>query len=413
MSGIPWSARAARAGAGRLRGGLPVRVRAPRLPAGRRVRARGRARAPRGRRGAAPRVRARRLGRHRGVHVLRAPREAAADRQGGPARAAQPRRARDRRGAWRARRARCWPATSATRTSTSPTTTARRTVRAMFEEQAAWAAEAGADLLIGETFSWLEEALIALEAMRATGLPTVVTLTVHHEPDLREGHTPADACRALEAAGADVVGLNCSRGPDTMLPLLEPIRAAVGCHVAALPVPYRTTDEHRSMQSLRDPRGGDVRPFPTGLDPFTCTRYELGDFARDGARARRRLPRRLLRRGPAPHPRGGRGARAHAGGEPLLARHVQARLLGHRREPQGAEPELRRTAVRRRARRRRAPPTARRTRRRRRRPARSRRGPSRKRGPDTLSAATTRPRKSRTGAATATRSTSDSSSTTA
>ena len=163
----------------------------------------------------------------------------------------------------------------------APDDEARRAVRAMFEEQAAWAAEAGADLLIGETFSWLEEALIALEAMRATGLPTVVTLTVHHEPDLREGHSPADACRALEAAGADVVGLNCSRGPDTMLPLLEPIRAAVGCHVAALPVPYRTTDEHRSMQSLRDPQGGDVRPFPTGLDPFTCTRYELGDFARD------------------------------------------------------------------------------------------------------------------------------------
>ena len=125
-----------------------------------------------------------------------------------------------------------------------PDDDARRTVRAMFDEQAAWAAEAGADLLIGETFSWLEEALIALEAMRATGLPTVVTLTIHHEPDMRDGHSPADACRALEAAGADVVGLNCSRGPDTMLPLLEPIRAAVGCHVAALPVPYRTTDEH-------------------------------------------------------------------------------------------------------------------------------------------------------------------------
>ena len=162
-----------------------------------------------------------------------------------------------------------------------PTDASRATVRAMFAEQAAWAAEAGADLLIGETFSWLDEALIALEAMRETGLPTVVTLTVHHEPDLREGTSPADACRALEQAGADVVGLNCSRGPGTMLPLLAPIREAVSCHVAALPVPYRTDDGHRSMQSLQDPHGGDVRPFPTGLDPFTCTRYELGDFARE------------------------------------------------------------------------------------------------------------------------------------
>jgi betaine-homocysteine S-methyltransferase len=151
----------------------------------------------------------------------------------------------------------------------------------MFEEQAAWAAEAGADLLIGETFSWTEEALIALEAMRATGLPTVVTMTIHHEPETREGHSPAESCRMLAEAGADVVGLNCSRGPATMLPLLAEIRAAVDCHVAALPVPYRTTEEQRSMQSLRDPHGGDVRPFPTALDPFTCTRYELGDFARD------------------------------------------------------------------------------------------------------------------------------------
>ena len=38
-----------------------------------------------------------------------------------------------------------------------------------------------------------------------------------------------------------MVGLNCHRGPDTMLPLLQEIRKAVKCHVAALPVPYRTT----------------------------------------------------------------------------------------------------------------------------------------------------------------------------
>ena len=163
----------------------------------------------------------------------------------------------------------------------APEDGARRTVRAMFEEQAAWAVEEGADLLIGETFSWTEEALIALEAMSATGLPTVMTMTILHEPETREGPSAAETCKRLADAGADVVGLNCSRGPATMLPLLAEVREAVDCHVAALPVPYRTTDEMRSMQSLRDPHGGDVRPFPTALDPFTCTRYELGDFARE------------------------------------------------------------------------------------------------------------------------------------
>jgi betaine-homocysteine S-methyltransferase len=155
---------------------------------------------------------------------------------------------------------------------------ARRAVRAMFDEQVAWAVEGGADFLIGETFSTTEEARIALEAMRATGLPTVITLTLHQDPETRDGLTAPEACARLEAAGADVVGLNCSRGPRTMLPLLEPIRAAVSCHVAALPVPYRTHVGAPSMQSLRDPES-DARPFPTALDPFTCTRDEMGDFA--------------------------------------------------------------------------------------------------------------------------------------
>jgi betaine-homocysteine S-methyltransferase len=162
----------------------------------------------------------------------------------------------------------------------APDDISRRTVRKMFDEQVGWAVEAGADFLIGETFSYLDEALLALQSMRATGLPTVITLASHADPDMREGIDPVEACRRLEAAGADVVGLNCSRGPRTMLPLLAPIRAAVSCHVAALPVPYRTVEAQPTMQSLRDP---DVpgRPFPTALDPFTCTRGEMGDFARE------------------------------------------------------------------------------------------------------------------------------------
>jgi betaine-homocysteine S-methyltransferase len=155
----------------------------------------------------------------------------------------------------------------------------RKTVRTIFDEQIGWAVEAGAALLIGETFSFLGEAQLALDAMRASGLPTVVTLVFHQEVTTRDGYTVSEAMKRLEGAGADVVGINCGRGPRTMLPLLEEARAAVSCHVAALPVPYRTTPEQPTMQSLRDPTT-DVRPFPTALDPFVCTRYELGDFAR-------------------------------------------------------------------------------------------------------------------------------------
>ena len=152
-------------------------------------------------------------------------------------------------------------------------------VRAMFEEQVGWAAEAGVDFIIAETISWGEEALIALDVIKQAGLPAVVTLAIHREGLTREGWTPADACARLEQAGADVVGLNCIRGPWTMLPLLPPIRAAVSCPVAALPVPYRTTEAEPTFQSLTD-SASTAQPFPTGLDPFVCTRHEIAEFGR-------------------------------------------------------------------------------------------------------------------------------------
>ena len=159
----------------------------------------------------------------------------------------------------------------------------RDTVRAMFEEQVGWAVDAGAEFIIGETFSWAEEALIATDVINATGLPAVITLAVHQRPETREGWALGDACKRVEDAGADVVGLNCIRGPATMLPLLAEIRDAVDGHMAALPVPYRTHDAQPSFQSLRDPGYPDPpggRPFPVALDPFTCNRYEIADFTR-------------------------------------------------------------------------------------------------------------------------------------
>jgi len=157
-------------------------------------------------------------------------------------------------------------------------------VRAMFEEQVAWAAEAGVDFIIGETFSYAEEALIALDVIKRSGHAAVTTLAMHQSDLTRENWSVVDACRRLDAAGADVVGLNCIRGPATMMPLLKEVRAAVKCHVAALPVPYRTSTDQPTFQSLRDPHwhydeGG--RPFPIALDPFTCNRFEIAEFGRE------------------------------------------------------------------------------------------------------------------------------------
>ena len=51
----------------------------------------------------------------------------------------------------------------------APDDESRSAVRAMFEEQVGWAVEAGVDFVIGETFSWGEEALMALDVIEETG----------------------------------------------------------------------------------------------------------------------------------------------------------------------------------------------------------------------------------------------------
>jgi betaine-homocysteine S-methyltransferase len=154
--------------------------------------------------------------------------------------------------------------------------------RGMFAEQVGWAVDAGVDYIVAETFSYGAEAVIAVETAKRSGLPVVATIAVHRAPETREGWTPEDCCKRLQDAGADVVGLNCIRGIDTMMPLVERIVQAVRVPVAVLPVPYRTNPRTPTFQSLRDDAcdciPGD-RPFPVALDPFTCNRFEVARFA--------------------------------------------------------------------------------------------------------------------------------------
>ena len=158
-------------------------------------------------------------------------------------------------------------------------------VRAMFSEMVGWAVEGGADLIIGETFYYAGEALAALEIAKSSGLPVVLTIAPMALNEMTDGVGIVETCQRLEQAGADVVGMNCFRGPQTMLPWLREIRAAVSCHVAALPIPYRTTDAEPTFFNLSDPRASVPSPhgrtFPTALDPLYANRYEIGAFAHE------------------------------------------------------------------------------------------------------------------------------------
>jgi len=149
-----------------------------------------------------------------------------------------------------------------------------KTIRAMMDEQCVWAKEAGVDFIIGETFSYVGEAIIAIEAIKAVGLPSVITLGIPREGQI-DGYSMAEMGKRLQEAGATVVGLNCSRGPETMLPLLKELVAAVDIPVAALPVPYRTTPEKPTFQSLCH-----HDKMYLELEPHLLTRFEMAEFAK-------------------------------------------------------------------------------------------------------------------------------------
>ena len=154
----------------------------------------------------------------------------------------------------------------------------------MYEEQVAWAKEAGVDFIIAETINWTEEMKIALKAIKDEGLIAVTNFSIKKGDKTREGHTPGEACKIMEDLGADVVGLNCYRGPKMTMKLLPEIRKKVSCHVAALPVPYRTTEEQPGFLNQTDHECGCIpggNAFPVALDNLYCNRFEMAEFAKD------------------------------------------------------------------------------------------------------------------------------------
>ena len=60
----------------------------------------------------------------------------------------------------------------------------------MFEEQVAWAKEAGVDFIVAETITWLGEMKIALKAIKDAGLIAVCNFSIKRDNKTRDGYTP-------------------------------------------------------------------------------------------------------------------------------------------------------------------------------------------------------------------------------
>jgi homocysteine S-methyltransferase len=98
--------------------------------------------------------------------------------------------------------------------------------REAFKEQMKALVDAGADLLIIETMSDLNELVEAIAAARevADDLPVIASASFTREDVTLLGDTPQEIARAARGAGADVIGMNCSAGPNQLLRVLDRMR---------------------------------------------------------------------------------------------------------------------------------------------------------------------------------------------
>ncbi len=144
-------------------------------------------------------------------------------------------------------------------------------VRKTFDEQLAVQVDEGVDFIIGETFSWLGEALLAVERTKKTGLPVMVTICFENKDETTDGKNAAESAKALLDAGADIVGMNCLRPPEHILGSMEAMRKAVDGYLACQPVAYHTPRQQPDFSSLPE--------FPLALDPLQLTRKEMADYA--------------------------------------------------------------------------------------------------------------------------------------
>jgi homocysteine S-methyltransferase len=106
-----------------------------------------------------------------------------------------------------------------------------------FREQIAALVEGGVDLLILETFGYLEEIHQAILAARevAPSLPLIAQVTIDEDGNCLDGSDPETFAPKLAEWGADVIGCNCSVGPVAMLEAMERVRAVSSLPLAAQP----------------------------------------------------------------------------------------------------------------------------------------------------------------------------------
>jgi homocysteine S-methyltransferase len=109
-------------------------------------------------------------------------------------------------------------------------------IRAIFHEQAMALEERGVDLVILETFSYIEEILLAIEAIRSfSNLPIVAQLTYSEEGTTFGDVRPFLTASILKDKNVQVIGANCTLGPQSLLPILQELSNAQEICISGMP----------------------------------------------------------------------------------------------------------------------------------------------------------------------------------
>ncbi len=152
-------------------------------------------------------------------------------------------------------------------------------VNDLLTEQIRLLADAGVDFLLLETFFHLEEMVIGLECARASGLPTLATMSFR--PTLRassDGHSPEECAKRMADAGAAAVGANCEQEPSRIVPLVRAMGAAAGVAVAVQPAAFRTSAETPCFTKMPQ--------FPDELETIQVARRDFEEFGRSAVEHR-------------------------------------------------------------------------------------------------------------------------------
>lgn len=106
----------------------------------------------------------------------------------------------------------------------------------IYKEQAGHIVNAGADLFVVETMMSLAETRAAVIAVREIcDLPIVASMTYNEDGRTLYGTDPTTAVVVLQSLGADAIGVNCSTGPEQMVPIVEEMRRVAEVPLLAKP----------------------------------------------------------------------------------------------------------------------------------------------------------------------------------